>query len=121
MKKNISYDFHLHFEQGWEFDNHLNDTKGDIPKALWKMGSDRMMNGNKCFDLAERITGYQSKHSDAKISAEVSDHIITFEGPEGFLKELVREGILFNIDDIENMCKDCFSGIHNSKSVHKNE
>ena len=121
MKRKKSYDLHLHFEQGWEFENHLNDTKGDIPKALRKMGMDRMMNGYKCFDLAERIADYRSKHSKAKISADVSDHIITFEGPEEFLKELEREGILFNVDDVENMCKCCFSGIHNSKSVHENE
>ena len=37
MKKNISREFHLHFEQGWEFENHLKKTKGDIPKALKKM------------------------------------------------------------------------------------
>ena len=121
MKRKRSYDFHLHFEQGWEFDNHLEVTKGDIPEALKKMGSDRMRNGNKCFDLAERITGYQSKHSDVKISADVKDHIITFEGPEEFLKELEREGILFNVDDVKNMCKDCFSGVHNSKTAHSSE
>ena len=80
-----------------------------------------MRNGNKCFNLAARITEYQSINSDAKISADVSDHIITFEGPEEFLKELKIAGILFNVDDIENMCKDCFSGVHNSKSAHSNE
>ena len=121
MKKNLSREFHLHFEQGWEFENHLKKTKGDIPKALKKMGSDRIMDGYKCFDLAERITEYQAKHQDAKISAVVDEQIIEFEGHKEFIEKLDMDGILFRMEDVENVCKDCISETHKSKPVTENE
>ena len=79
------------------------------------------MDGYKCFDLAERITEYQAKHSDAKVSVVVNEQIIEFEGPKEFIEKLDRDGILFRMEDVENVCKDCISETHKSKPVTENE
>ena len=87
-----TYELYLHYKQGDDFREQLDDADSDIPKALRSWAESLRANVEHCEKLAD---AFEREISDgAKIQVEADNHYIGFYGDEGVLQRLADEKLL---------------------------
>ena len=94
MKKHITYELYLNFDQAYEFGEQMLITNGDISTVLRNIGRNLRDDYYSLLDLARRIEDYRSELPDENIEVETDNYQIAFTGPDEFLEELHKRGLL---------------------------
>jgi len=90
----LVYTYMYYWQQGDDFAEYLEETDGDVSKALQKWGHFLSMSAYMMHDLAMEIDDYLMDNPNDEIQADAYCHHIAFEGPEDFLEDLVKRHLL---------------------------
>ena len=87
----ISYELFLHYKQGDDFADHLEQAQDDVPAALRSWAESFKRHHDVCLQIARVLDG-------KKIEAQADVHFISFEPgddqAENALEALVREELI---------------------------
>ena len=87
-----SYELFLHFKQGDDFHQSLEQADGDIPAALRNWAEFMRGNAEHCDQLANTLE--REIADGAKIEVDANTHHIGFYGDEEVLQRLADEKLL---------------------------
>jgi len=87
------YSLWVHWKQGDEFHDLLEESKGDVSKALERWSEIFEERAKFCVELASRLKG-------KNVKADADTHYIGLYGDEKVLDKLAKEGLI-NVEEFE--------------------
>ena len=88
------YTYMYYWQQGDDFAEYLEETNGDVSKALHKWGHFLSISSCMMHEFAMEIDDYLMNNPSNEIKADAYCHHIEFDGPEDFLNDIVKRNML---------------------------
>lgn len=85
------YELSLHYKQGDDFRDCLDEAKGNVSNALELWAERFLFNSMRCRELSRRFKGKD-------VSADSDVHWIWFDGDKKLLKKLSEEGLIDKVE-----------------------